>query len=59
LVKDLVVGDTIYNTSLVLDSVNDETTYYYYFAGRRIAVRSSAGLSYLYNDNPLLYLAIR
>jgi RHS repeat-associated protein len=47
-----VISDvTTYRISPLMDRTNGSDTYYYWFAGRRIAVRSSAGLSYLYADN--------
>jgi RHS repeat-associated protein len=47
-----VISDvTTYRISALMDRTNGSDMYYYYFAGRRIAMRSSAGVSYLYADN--------
>jgi hypothetical protein len=47
-----VISDvTTYRISPLMDRTDGSDTYYYWFAGRRIAMRSSAGLSYLYADN--------
>jgi hypothetical protein len=47
-----VISDvTTYRISPLMDRTNGSDTYYYYFAGLRIAVRSSAGLSFLFTDN--------
>jgi hypothetical protein len=47
-----VISDvTTYRVSPLMNRTDSSDTYYYWFAGKRIAVRSSAGLSYLYADN--------
>jgi RHS repeat-associated protein len=46
-----VISDvTTYRISPLMDRTNVSNTSYYWFAGWRIAMRSSAGLSYLYAD---------
>lgn len=51
LAKSVISDVTTYRISALMDRTNGSDTSYYWFTGRRIAVRDSSGLSLLYADN--------
>jgi hypothetical protein len=51
LAKSVISDVTTYRISTLMHRTDGSDTYYYCFAGRRIAMRGSARLKYYYPDN--------